>query len=453
VYERGLFGGEDRKWDILLVQTGANNQHSTLETERAIQHFDPAVALFIGVAGGLKDVAIGDVLAATKVYGYESGKANQGFEPRTEIGLSSYALEQRAIVEAKSEQWLSRIADRSSSKSPRAFVGPIAAGEKVVADKRSSIYQFLRKQYSDALAVEMEGLGFLTAVRANRNVEALVVRGISDCIDGKAEADALGSQEHAARNASAFAFEILSKFIPLATASPKRTSGPLVIMPAVASLLLLGALGFMAFNYYRQPLSPANGLEPVPKTNGSLPPTSSGRLKKISPDPPVAKPTPRVLQPPGASTVPSPPEQHPAPPNEATITTIEQLRALHNVRPLSSNEDGREAAQLPVGVFGYVEIESSPLLGQAKVHQRPPAHAFEIHQTSRELLQIVGYVWEIEAKAIASGKPVNVVLSPMSSGQSQSLVSIPFARIQKAEIKFYRGEQLLQLYLENTVKR
>ena len=57
----------------------------------------------------------------------------------------------------------------------------------------------------------MEGFGVLKAADANP-VHALVIRGISDLIDDKAEADAADTQELAARHASAFAFEVLAKY-------------------------------------------------------------------------------------------------------------------------------------------------------------------------------------------------------------------------------------------------
>ena len=160
IYERGKFAANASTWDVGIVEIGAGNPGAALEAERAIAYFNPSVILFVGVAGGIKDVALGDVVASTKVYGYESGKVEETFRPRPEIGLSAYGLEQRARAEARKLDWLQRLPS-SPSPTPKVFVAPIAAGEKVIASTESEVSQFLRSNYGDAIAVEMEGLGFL----------------------------------------------------------------------------------------------------------------------------------------------------------------------------------------------------------------------------------------------------------------------------------------------------
>jgi nucleoside phosphorylase len=210
VYEIGTFNGKDT-WDVCIVEIGAGNVTASAEAERAIQHFGPRVLLFVGIAGGLKDVVIGDVVVATKIYGYESGNADTKFQNRPDVRNSSYRLEQRARAEAKKAEWRKRLVSNSESNPPRVLVGAIAAGEKVVASEASEVYAFLRSAYSDALAVEMEGGGLLKGASMNPQLDALVVRGISDLIDNKEQADQSGSQEVAADNAACFAFEILAK--------------------------------------------------------------------------------------------------------------------------------------------------------------------------------------------------------------------------------------------------
>jgi len=95
------------------------------------------------------------------------------------------------------------------------FVAPIAAGEKVVASKESDVFNFIRGSYNDAIAIEMEGFGFLSAAFAYPNIQAIVIRGISDLIEGKNDDSVEPEyvrQEKASRHASTFAFEILAKF-------------------------------------------------------------------------------------------------------------------------------------------------------------------------------------------------------------------------------------------------
>ncbi len=165
--------------------------------------------MFVGVAGGRKDVQIGDVVAADKVYNYESGRDEIDFKLRPEAERSSYRLEQRA--RAVTRDWLRRKQQSETANLPNAFVGAIAAGESVVASTESGTAQRLNQNYGDALAVEKEGYGFLAAAREVQSVSALVIRGISDLLDDKEKLDKQGSQRLAARHASEFAFELLAK--------------------------------------------------------------------------------------------------------------------------------------------------------------------------------------------------------------------------------------------------
>ena len=133
-----IFSIDGQEWEVGIVQTGAGNSPAAMEAERAIAYFKPDVILFVGVAGGIKDVQLGDVVAATKVCGYESGKVAETFRARPDVGFSTYDMIQRAKAEARKGEWLARL---SNSAQPNVFVAPIAAREKVVANKKLQAFR------------------------------------------------------------------------------------------------------------------------------------------------------------------------------------------------------------------------------------------------------------------------------------------------------------------------
>lgn len=210
VYQRGRFVSAQSVWYIAVAEVSGNGPGAAAETERALAFFHPECAFFVGTAGGLKDVQIGDVVVATKVYGYESGKSAQSFETRPELWHADYRLEQRARAEARMTDWTALLGIARPDPAPRVYIAPIAAGEKVIASQRSPLLDFLRAAYGDALAIEMESHGFSQAVHANQSVRSLVVRGIANRIDQKEHAD-VSAHDLAARHAAAFVFHLLTK--------------------------------------------------------------------------------------------------------------------------------------------------------------------------------------------------------------------------------------------------
>jgi nucleoside phosphorylase len=220
VYRKGIFDDRSDPWEVVVAEIGAGNENAAAEAERVIAHYAPQVALFVGVAGAVKDLVHGDVIASTKVYNYEAGKDRKNhFETRPEIALPAYSLLARARHEAGESGWRDRI--RPTDKAPElaappgARVGPIAAGSKVLASNRTETYKFIRDHYGDAVAVEMEGHGFLLGVRMNHPTQGIVVRSISDRIGDKNPNRDRDWQPIAARHAAAFAFQILAKLTDL----------------------------------------------------------------------------------------------------------------------------------------------------------------------------------------------------------------------------------------------
>jgi nucleoside phosphorylase len=210
LYEVGKLPGVHGDWRIALTQTGPGSTMAALQFDRAVRVFAPEIALFLGVAGGRKDVALGDVVVADMIYDYEVGKSTlEGFQPRIRVHYPAHRLLQRAQLVARENRWQQRIRPNWSGPPPASFVKPIVTGGKVVVHHQSATALLLDQYADDALAVETEGHGFLAAAYVNPGVDALVIRGISDLLAGKDQVSDDYWQPVASRHAAAFAIELL----------------------------------------------------------------------------------------------------------------------------------------------------------------------------------------------------------------------------------------------------
>lgn len=209
-FEVGTIRGTECK--AALVLTGKGNHSAAVLAERAIQEFTPAAVLFVGVAGALWDLALGDVVMATQVYAYHGGTSeDDGLKARPRAWEVAHEIYQAATHLGRAGDWANTGSD--GTRRPQVHFGPIAAGEIVQNSRISYEAKWIREHYNDALAIEMEAAGVAQASHLNSSPVA-IVRGISDRADGsKTTSDDGTWQPRAAANAAAFAARLAGELI------------------------------------------------------------------------------------------------------------------------------------------------------------------------------------------------------------------------------------------------
>ncbi|WP_112138287.1 5'-methylthioadenosine/S-adenosylhomocysteine nucleosidase family protein [Glycomyces dulcitolivorans] len=214
IYELFDFRGRKAEWRLVLALTGRGNAETSAAVERALAAWEPQVLLLVGVGGGLRSSEVGDVVAATKVYGYEGGQdTDLEYLPRIDSLPTSAVLDEQAKRVGIEGTWIWR-AEPEADTAPAVHHRPIASGGKVVTGSTSYTAELIRQHCGDATAIDMEGFGAMAAARKARGVEATVIRGISDRLHDKDKETDKQTQPMAARRAGAFALALLDRYDP-----------------------------------------------------------------------------------------------------------------------------------------------------------------------------------------------------------------------------------------------
>jgi nucleoside phosphorylase len=167
---------------VAVRALGKGPTQAILLARDLLEAYDPKSVILVGIAGGLRDARLGDVVVSNQLIDYEPGKVTvDGLETRPDVYRSSPELLDK-VQKRREDDWATRITcARPDGKQaiPKLIIGDVLSGAKVFAD--SGALEPLTAHWSSARAVEMESSAVAAALFGSaRMIRFLMIKGISD---------------------------------------------------------------------------------------------------------------------------------------------------------------------------------------------------------------------------------------------------------------------------------
>lgn len=185
--------------ELVIAYSKIGKVFSSLTATVMIEKFGVEALLFTGVAGGLQDLKVGDMIAATATvqhdvditaFGYPYGKVPTS---EVEIATSVELLKQAQIVAKELDLDLQ--------------TGVIATGDQFIHSVEKK--DFVIKEFG-AKAIEMEG-GSVNLICNEIGIPSLILRSISDTADGDAPENFDEFAKMAADRSAEFVMKLVEK--------------------------------------------------------------------------------------------------------------------------------------------------------------------------------------------------------------------------------------------------
>ena len=187
------------------------NVYAAVHTARCLQRLKPHYVLMVGIGGGVKEEAdLGDIVVSEQIIYYESTKEKPFFSDQRPQVLPADGLLLDRAKNYTDISWHTLIqAERPASircvKVPQVRFGPIASGEKVIADDNR--VNELKQLHSKLSGLDMESFGVaLAASEWPDSPKFIAFRGICDYADDEKNDE---WHEYAADSAAAFTVGLL----------------------------------------------------------------------------------------------------------------------------------------------------------------------------------------------------------------------------------------------------
>jgi nucleoside phosphorylase len=163
--------------------TGMGPVRSAAATSSALTALEPKRVVLVGICAGIgSGVRLGDVCISDQVIDYELGKVRDGrYAPRWQAWASDPTLIRAARMYQDSSWAQTVLTPRpdGSKELPRAHVGTVLSGSKVVADR--NMVTALRNMWTQAVGLEMEASGSAAVAHEHPTRPSFIlIKGVCD---------------------------------------------------------------------------------------------------------------------------------------------------------------------------------------------------------------------------------------------------------------------------------
>ena len=184
---------------LIIAYSKIGKVFSAMTATIMIEHFGAGVLLFTGVAGGLQELKVGDLIAATATVQHDVDITAFGY-PYGKIPISEVQIE-------TSKDLLSKAQLVAKELELDLQTGVIATGDQFVHSTERK--DFVIREFA-AKAIEMEG-GSVNLVCKEFGVPSLILRSISDTADGDAPDNFDEFAMMAAQRSADFVINLINK--------------------------------------------------------------------------------------------------------------------------------------------------------------------------------------------------------------------------------------------------
>lgn len=195
IYEKTFYMGNIVEKEAVLVKSNVGKVNSARVTQILIDNFDIELVINVGTAGSVDNsLEIGDVVVATELIQHD-------FDV-TPFGRKLGEIENVGESIKVNDNLLNLFENINIKK------GIIASGDKFIVNREDK--DNIRTTFT-ALAIEMEGASVAQVCYLDK-IPFLVIRSISDKLDGSSKVDFENFLESSSKNATNILKEVLKKY-------------------------------------------------------------------------------------------------------------------------------------------------------------------------------------------------------------------------------------------------